>query len=228
MVGRWCAEGVDAELAVLQEAYGDLAEIAVGLDEAGSWQPTGCAGWAVRDLVLHLLTDAWRALVALGTPAPGPADQDAVTYWTGVPAGTDADSRGLRAVRTSASAWQLAALTTTYAEATGAVLVLAARAPDDALVATQGHVLRVPDLVATLAVEAAVHHLDLVQHLDRPGPGAAPLALVRHTLEGLLGRPAPASCSDTRWALAATGRRPLNDEERDDLGSDADRLPLLT
>ena len=46
------------------------------------------------------------------------------------------------------------------------------------------------DLLSTLTVEAAVHHLDLVLRLDRPGPAAGPLAEVRRVLEGLLGRPA--------------------------------------
>jgi hypothetical protein len=46
-------------------------------------------------------------------------------------------------------------------------------------VKTQGWVLTVADLLSTLTVEAAVHHLDLVLRLDRPGPAAAPLAEVR-------------------------------------------------
>jgi hypothetical protein len=69
----------------LRRAYGDLAHIAEGLDEMASWQPTRCAGWAVRDLVFHLLGDAQRALVALASPAAGPADRDAVTYWLDAP-----------------------------------------------------------------------------------------------------------------------------------------------
>ena len=45
------------------------------------WAPTGCAGWVVRDLVHHLHADAVRALVALHSPADGPADCDDVRYW---------------------------------------------------------------------------------------------------------------------------------------------------
>ena len=91
----------------------------------------------------------------------------------------------------------------------------------------QGHVLGVEDLYATLAVEAAVHHLDLVVDLDRPGPGPAPLALVRRTLDGLLGRPAPVRWDDMTWARVGTGRQQLSADERKAMGSDADRLPLL-
>ena len=35
---------------------------------------------------------------------------------------------------------------------------------------TQGHVLRVGDLLATLAVKAAIHHLDMIVELDRSVP----------------------------------------------------------
>lgn len=216
-------DGLDA----LRCAYADLSEIVAGLDEPASWRPTRCAGWAVRDLVFHLLGDAQRALVALATPSAGPADRDAVTYWTDAPGGPDPDSRGLRATRTMASAWRLSGLVDTYVETAEAVVALAARARPDDLVATQGHVLRVGDLLATLTVEAVVHHLDLLLDLDRPGPAPASLAVVRTTLDGLLGRPAPGGWDDETWVLLGTGRRASTADERTALGADADRLPLL-
>jgi len=183
---------------------------------------------AVRDVVFHLLGDAQRALVSLLTPSDGPADRTAVTYWIDSPGQHDPDSRGLRATRTMASAWSLPYLVETYVRTSTAALALAGRTPPDTLVATQGHVLTARDLVATFAVEAAVHHLDLVVELDRPGPRAEPLALVRQTLDGLLGRPVPVAWDDRTWALAGTGRRPLDAAERHAFGADADRLPLLS
>ena len=80
-----------------------------------------------------------------------------------------------------------------YAETSAAVLVAAgagAAAPTSS--PPRGGSLTVADLLSTLTVEAAVHHLDLVLRLDRPGPAAEPLAEVRRVLEGLLGRPLPA------------------------------------
>jgi hypothetical protein len=215
------------EIDALAVAYGDLGTIADSLDEPASWLQTGCAGWAVRDLIFHLLGDAQRALVALGTPASVPADRDAVSYWTDSPGREDPDSRNLRGTRTMASAWRLDFLTATYVESTRAVLTIAARLPPDDLIATQGHVLSVRDLVATLVVEAAVHHLDLVINLDRPGPAPLPLSLVRSTLDGLLGHPAPGAWDDVSWALLGTGRRAATETERRELGTDAVRLPLL-
>lgn len=224
-IGRfaiWFAVRVNLE--ALRIAYGDLTAVAVSLDEASSWRPTACAGWAVRDLVHHLLGDAQRALVALATPASGPADKDAVTYWLDSPGAPDAESRGIRASRTMASQWRLDFLTATYAETAAAVLTLAGRAASDELIATQGHVLRVDDLLSTLVVEATIHHLDMGLGA---GPRPEPVVLTRATLDALLGRPTPAAWNSEQWVRAATGRAELTEEQRGYLGADADRLPLL-
>lgn len=212
---------------VLRQAYTDLRTVVTSLDESTSWIPTRCAGWAVRDLVTHHLGDAHRALVALATPADAPADRDATTYWLDSPGAPDADSRGIRALRTMASAWKLDYLIATYAETTAAAVTLAGRTPADALISTQGHVLRAEDLVRTLVVEATIHHLDLVVGLDRPGPATGPLALTRQTLDALLGRPTPGDWEDAEWVLTASGRRRPDPARVAELGADAARLPLL-
>ncbi len=217
-----------AGLEYLRTAYGELLACTDALDEEAAWRPTGCAGWTARDLVFHLLTDAQRALVALGTPADGAADVDAVSYWRAWQPGTAGAQAGRRSIRIMSSVWtSTSALTALYGETARAVLVQAARADAAALIATQGHVLTVDDLLATLAVEAAVHHLDLVAFEDGLGPGAQSLALIRETLDGLLGRPAPTDWDDARYALIGTGREPLTDAERAALGSDAAKLPLF-
>ena len=83
------------------------------------------------------------------------------------------------------------------------------------------------DFLSTLTVEAAVHHLDLVIQLDRPGPAAGPLAEVRRVLEGLLGSPLPARWDDATAARRGTGREPLTDEDRAELGATAAAFPLF-
>ena len=219
---------VSPALAALRIAWSDLATIATSLDEQDSWRPTRCTGWTVRELLLHLLGDAQRALVALATPAAGPADRDAVSYWARSTFRDDPRFRDLRALRIMAGTWELDRLAHTFGETTRAAVRLACRCAPDALVATQDHVLRTDDLVTTLAVEAAVHHLDLVVDLPhRPGPRPEPLALVRRTLDGLLGQPAPADWPDERWALVGTGRAAPGGSERRTLGAAAGRLPLL-
>lgn len=205
------ARPVGPGLAAPRIAYSDLATTATSLGEQDSWHPTRCAGWSVRDLLVHLLSDAQHAPVAPVTPAPGPADRDAVGCWAGARFGDDAGFHELRALRTTAGARGPVDLTRVFCGTTRAVVTPAGRAAHDALVATQGHVLRVDDLLA------------LVVGLSRPGPRAGPLA----TLDGLLGRPTPPEWGDERWALIGTGRVPQGGGERRGLGAAAARLPLL-
>ncbi|WP_091538176.1 maleylpyruvate isomerase N-terminal domain-containing protein [Modestobacter sp. DSM 44400] len=215
-------------LALLEGAYVPLSSVLGTLDTEEGWRPTGCAGWAVLDLIQHLLFDTQRALVALATPADVPADADAVGYWRAWQP-TDAENAAdLWRTRVTASASRgLAALTGSYAEATAAVLVAASRLDPAARVRTQGHVLRVGDLLSTLAVEAAVHHLDLVVSLDRPGPGGEPLAEVRMVLTELAGGSLPRRWDDATAARRGTGRSPLTAADRLELGPVAARFPLF-
>ncbi len=100
--------------------------------------------------------------------------------------------------------------------------------PADVTVATQGHALAAGDFLATLAVEAAIHHLDLAAGDESlagpPGPG---LAVVRDTLDGVLGQPVPAGWDDVDYALKAAGRVGLTAGDRAGLGVLAARFPLL-
>ena len=91
---------------------------------------------------------------------------------------------------------------------------------------TQGHAIRARDLASTLAVEATLHHLDLVAHLDRAAPPTpVGLAEVRRVVEELLPRRLP-GWSDERVALVGTGRADPTPEERDDLGEA--RVPVFS
>ena len=76
-------------------------------------------------------------------------------------------------------------------------------------------------------VEAAVHHLDLVVRLAHPGPAPGPLAEVRRVLAGLLGRPLPDSWDDVTAARRGTGREPLTDADRAELGDRTGAFPLF-
>ncbi|MGY1772950.1 maleylpyruvate isomerase N-terminal domain-containing protein [Blastococcus sp. SYSU D00813] len=215
-------------LDLLAIAYGDLARLLADLTPEEQWRPTGCAGWTPVDLGWHVLADARRGLVALSTPAAGPATTDAVGYWRAWQPAAEDDGRDLWATRVSASVTGgLPAIRGPYAETTAAVLVSAGRVDAGDLVTTQGHVLTVSDLLSSLVVEAAVHHLDLVAHLDRPGPAAGPLAEVRRVLEELLGRALPEAWDDATAARRGTGREPLSAADRAVLGEAADRLPLF-
>lgn len=197
------------------------------VDEHQGWTATRLPGWTVRDLLLHLASDCQRALVALATPSAGPPDTDEVSYWRAWRPGTPDAEAGLRGTRIMASAWSsVRGPADLYVETARAVLTVAREADPGTVVTTQGRQLCVGSLLHTLAVEAAVHHLDLEPVLPEP-PAASVLAEVRRVLDGLLGAPAPREWEDIRYARTGTGRLPLDDEERAVLGPLAERFPLF-
>jgi hypothetical protein len=227
-----------AAIHALAVAYGNITAAVEGLTEAELMLPSRCAGWAVGDVLFHELLDARRALRTFATPATGPADVDDVSYWTAYsPPRRDGDKNlsaegaeaaaHARYVRVAASAYPPGALVWEWRDTAGAACRAARACPHD-LVATQGHVLRTEDFVATLVVEAAVHLLDMtVELVSAPAPAPASLGLVRRVLDGLAGHAVPVAWDDTTYALKGTGRAPLTDVERRALGPSADRFPLF-
>jgi uncharacterized protein (TIGR03083 family) len=222
-----------AVLDALDAAYQNVTAVAGGLGEADLMRPSRCAGWAVADVLYHELLDARRALRTFASPADGPPDRDDVSYWTDyAPGGDPADhaqesAAHARYVRIAAAAYPPGALAWEWSE-TSAAACRAGRACEHPAVATQGHVLTVTDFAATLAVEAAVHYLDLTVALPgAPAPEPASLALVRRVLAGLLGAPLPAAWNDITAALKGTGRDPLTEADRQSLGTSAGKFPLF-
>ncbi|NYE35282.1 uncharacterized protein (TIGR03083 family) [Nocardioides cavernae] len=213
-------------MTVLAESYDALASVVAPLDDDAAWRPTGCVGWAVRDLLWHLHADAVRALVAAHTPADRAADCDAVAYWRSWGSDPGADERNRRLTRVEAGLHDFAALRERWLEASAAAVRAVSALPVDAVVATQGHAIAASDLASTLAVEATLHHLDLVAHLaGAVGPSAAGLVEVRRVVEALVGRDLP-GWSDERVALVGTGRAVPTDAERTVLADV--RLPLFS
>ena len=215
-------------VSLLSTAYRELSGVLGSLTRAEGWEPTGCDGWTVVDLGFHLLSDARRCLVALNTPAEGPADTDAVDYWRSWRPPEPGDEEELWSTRVAASVHGgLPGISGRYAETTAAALVAAERVEPTDLIGTQGKVLTVADFLSTLVVEAAVHHLDLVVRLDRPGPAVGPLAEVRRVLEGLFDGPLPTAWDDATAARRGTGREPLTADDRSELGSRVAAFPLF-
>jgi hypothetical protein len=206
--------------ALLTESYDALTAVVSRLREEDAWVPTGCTGWSVRDLVWHLHADAVRGLVAVHTPAQREADCDAVAYWRAWGSDPDADERSRRLTRVEAGLHEFSSLRERHLEAAAATARAVAGAPADAVVATQGHAISVDDLASTLTVEATLHHLDLVvhldAHLDAPGPPAAGLAETRRVVEALLGRTLDDWATE-RVVLVGTGRAGPTAAERSEL-----------
>jgi uncharacterized protein (TIGR03083 family) len=217
----------------LESVYRNVTTVADGLSDADLMRPSRCAGWALGDVLYHQLLDARRALRTFASPSAGPPDVDDVEYWRSYspegesPPGSAEAAAHARHVRIVAAAYPPGALAWEWRE-TAAAACRAARACPHGALTTQGHVLATADFIATLAVEAAVHYLDLTAGLPAaPPPDAASLALVRRVLDGLLGTPLPGDWDDRTCALKGTGREALTAAERSALGARADRLPLF-
>jgi uncharacterized protein (TIGR03083 family) len=215
--------------------YCSLTDVIGQLSETDMMRPSRCAGWAVSDVIYHLLLDARRALRTFASPSGDPADVDSISYWrayapqSGQPAalGSAGAARHARHVRIAASAYAADELAWEWRETSASALRAASACPHEVL-ATQGHSLRTADFIATLAVESAVHYLDLTVGLRwAADPDPRALALVREVLDGLLGIPMPDGWDDRTYALKGTGRTPVTDAERSSIGALADRLPLF-
>jgi uncharacterized protein (TIGR03083 family) len=217
--------------ATLGRAYGRVTEVVQALSDADFARPTRCPGMAVGPLLVHLLYDAERALAAFATPSEAEPDRDFVTYWRDYPPGEGGDTSFVQVV---ASAYRKPSvdLVKHWRELSEAAARAAALGLVDKgkRVATQGHVLAAKDFVATLIVEATVHHLDLIVELpDAPEPDPEALQVTARTLDGLFGPEAwdVIGWDTTTYVLKATGRLPLDDDDLEMLGESASRLPLL-
>jgi uncharacterized protein (TIGR03083 family) len=213
-----------AMVASYQAVTDDVGKL--GEDELA--RPSRCRGWSRGDLLFHLLLDAQRALVTFATPATGEPDVDFVSYWAPFRPGTDGYDEHARFVRRVASSYRSDLVIAAQWAETAAAAARAAGLPADSTVATQGHVLLVPDFLATLAVEATIHHLDLAPgDGNLAGPSGPGLAVTRETLDGILGQRVPADWDDVSYVLKATGRAELTDSDHASLGTLATRFPLL-
>lgn len=214
---------------LLAAEYGAIGALVADREARDFLRPTGASAWCVQDLLFHQLLDAQRALVTIASPSDAEPDRDAVTYWHEYhPARGDGGAAHARFVRVAASAYSSPdQLVDHWQETAAAAARAVAAAPADGHVATQGHVLTVPDFVSTLLLEATVHHLDLLVGLDGPPPATGALAETRRVLDCLLGRALPGEWDDVHAVLAGTGRRALDPADRELLGESADRFPLL-
>lgn len=218
--------------AALATAYSGITAIVGELDDHGLLLPSGCRGWTLCDLLLHVNLDAQRALVAFATPGEGPPDVDSVSYWRAFPGVGDADAAIAHAqwVRRMASAYQRpTGIVRQWSETSAAAVRAATGADPGGRVATQDHVLTVPDFVATLVTEAVIHHLDLIAHLPgAPGPAPQPTAVAVATVRGLAAPHAlPPHWGAREILLKCTGRADLDVADRRALGPLAQSFPLL-
>ena len=205
-----------------------LAAVAAVPDEAFA-QPSGCAGWLVRDLVCHLVIDAQDVLITLATPSDAEPTRDAATYWevTRTPP-TGLDPLDALTVRLAAAYGDPALLKFHLDDVGSAAGRAGALADPDTRVATRGQVLTTADYLEAYVLEATLHHLDLGAELPAgASPPPAGLAVSRRLLERIAAGAFPRSISDSDALLVGTGRRSPTWDERAELGELGDRLPFV-
>ena len=189
---------------LIEETYAAVTEAVRDLSEEELGRPTRTE-WTVAELLWHQCLDAIRALAAAATVVDDEPDVDAVTYWAEyTPDQGDGGAAHAAYVRRATTAFESRRGVVDFWLATGPATARAAAAADpQARIATQGHVLRVPEFVSTLVVEATVHLLDAYGE-----PPAAALAETRRVLEAINGAPLDPAWDDTEAVLRGTGRLP--------------------
>jgi len=213
---------------LLQSVY-DLISYVVRDPENGDLdQATRTSAWTVRELLFHLLLDAQRALVAFSSPSHGPADVDNVTYWRPFrPGNHDGGRAHAEYVTRAAAAYSSSPVLVEQWTETSTAAAWAAGREQVGIVSTQGHRLRLADLIDTLIVEATIHYLDLTLNLPAPPAPAFALQRVRKVLDGLLGTALPLEWDDVEYALKGTGRVALTAADRNHLADLTLKIPLL-
>ena len=189
---------------LIEDTYAAVTDAVRDLSEEQLRGPTRTE-WSVAELVWHQCLDAIRALAAAATVVVEEPDVDAVTYWADyTPDQGDGGAAHAAYVRRAAAAFASPRGVVDFWLATGPATARAAAALDPQVcIATQGHVMRAPDFVSTLVVEATVHLLDAYGE-----PPAAALAETRRVLEAIHGAPLDPSWDDTEAVLRGTGRLP--------------------
>ncbi len=213
---------------VLAEELDDLRCIVAVLSDAEVIRATGCQGWRVADLLVHLRLGAEEVLHGLASPCEGPADRDYVSYWKDWPATAQVTFSDVRWTWAMAAAYPSAEVLRRHFADVAAIATAAGGAAHDGYVRFQGHVLATQDFVAMWAVEFCIHHLDLLVGVpDRPGPRTRTVELALKTVDGLVGCQRPARWDDLMYLRKASSRETLDDVDRDELGADVARYPVF-
>jgi Mycothiol maleylpyruvate isomerase N-terminal domain len=213
---------------VFAHSWASLRSAVAELADEDFAQPSGCTGWLVRDVVVHLILDAQDVLITLATPAEAEPTRDAVTYWDVVRTPPSGDDPLDALIVRLAAAYQEPWLLRFHLDDVGSAAGRAAERADPSLrVGTRGEVLTVGDYLSAYVLEWTLHHLDLIAYLPhQAGPPAEGLARSRDLLERLAGAALPGSFSDRDALLVGTGRRAATDAEKAELGRLVGRFPL--
>lgn len=165
-------------------------------------------GWSRLDCLVHVRLGLQEMLAGLAARTDDTPDVDAASYWTTYEPEKD-PVPGILMTRRTASAYARPRNALEHLNQVSAGLRHAADTLIEESIAFQGHVLTAGDMLATWAVELAVHHHDLALPAGAPAPAPAAVHIGRLTAEAL-GSTSGARASaedDLAVMLAGFGRR---------------------
>jgi uncharacterized protein (TIGR03083 family) len=195
---------------------------------------TNCPPWDLRELVVHIGATISVADMALTPAEPGTEIFSAADYYRRPQRATAAYRRRnvdstqslARSVLVDVSPGQW------FADVSREALAVLGRQDLEQVVLIPGMgAMRLTDWVATRVTSLATHGVDVAITLGRdPWTTAPGLRVSCRVLVDLLGGPPPEALlwDEQNVLIAGTGRRPLTAQEREILGPDADRFPLLS
>ena len=167
-------------------------------------------GWSRLDCLVHVRLGLQEMLAGLAARTDDTPDVDAASYWTAVEDGAALDPvPGILLTRRVAAAYNRPGHAVRHLHEVVQGLRNTVPTLPDGPIAFQGHVLTAGDMLATWAVELAVHHHDLALPAGAPAPAPAAVHIGRLTAEAL-GSTSGARASaedDLAVMLASFGRR---------------------
>jgi len=197
------AEGLTA----FQAALDSFDRVCESLTDERALDRSRCHGWVAADVLAHVRLGLQELLLGMQHTTDAQPTTDAADYWRATPPTTDPDAEeidGLLFARRLSTAYRRPTGLIGHLRPTLKGLALAAKHLGDTAVEFQGHVLTSGDLLATWAVELAIHHLDIT---DEP-PAEPALRLAAATVRALVGEPLPGT--DTEVVLGGAGRIPFD------------------
>lgn len=175
----------EARPAFLEQLHAFQA-VACSLDDLALLGSSRAYGWSRLDCLVHVRMGLEEMLSGVPALTDDTPDLDAASYWFTWEEDADHDPvPGILMTRRTAAAYTRP---TDALEHLGNVMAgLRAAVPRmaDQPVLFQGHVLSAGDLLATWAVELAVHHHDLDAATDAAPPAQAAVHIGRRTVEAL-------------------------------------------
>jgi uncharacterized protein (TIGR03083 family) len=220
-------------LTALAEESRTLSAVLLDLDADQFQRPTNCPPWNLKELVVH--TAASIGLRGdFASPQPGAPLRSAADYYrrperaTPQYRGRNVDHAQDLAARLPAGMTAAGMFEQVWQET---VARLRDQDPDRRIQVSGVGAMRLGDWTVTRVISVAAHSVDVALTLRRvPWTTSSALTVMRGVFLSLLGAELPPRLAwdDQLLLEAATGRRPLTDQDRMILGPLQERFPLLS